>query len=83
MEKSSPGYSLAVPSVLILTLLGEGNSYLTGRGWITLPIRVLIQKNLIMLQSKISFFIKALEKFPTGQVKYLVTEIALETSILS
>jgi len=32
VEKSSPGYSLAVPSVLILTLLGEGNSYLTGRG---------------------------------------------------
>ena len=72
--------------MLILTQPSEGNSHLTGRGCITLtlPVRVLIPKNLIMLlKSNISFFIKALDKFPTRQVKSLITEIALETSILS
>ena len=40
-------------------------------------------KKLITLKSYISFFIEALDEFPTRQVKYLITEIALETSILS
>ena len=37
-------YLLAVPSVLILTEPGEGNSHIKGRGRKTLPLRVLIPK---------------------------------------
>ena len=73
---------LAAPSMLILTQSGEGNSHLTGRGRRTLPLRVLIPKNLITLKSNISFFIEALDEFTTRQVKSLIIEIALETSIL-
>ena len=65
--------------MLILTQPGEENSHLTGRGRRTLPLSVLIPKNLIMLKSNISFFIEALDEFPTTQVKSLITEIALET----
>jgi len=68
--------------MLILTQSGEGNSHLTGRGRRTLPVRVLLQKNLSMLKSNISFFIEALNELPTRQVKSLITKIALETSIL-
>ena len=74
---------LAAPSVLILTLPGEENSHLTRRGRRTLPLRVLIPKNLITLKSNISFFIEALDEFSTRQVKSLITVIALEASILS
>jgi len=82
-QVARPGYLLAAPSVLILTQLGEGNSHLTGRGRRNLPVRVLIPKNLITLKSYTSFFIEALDEFPTRQVKSLIPEIALETSILS
>jgi len=75
--------SLAAPSVLILTQSGEGNFHLTGRGRRTLPVRVLIPKNLSTLKSNISFFIEALDELLTIQVKSLITKIALETAILS
>jgi len=75
--------SLAAPSMLILTQPGEENSHLTGKGRRTLPVRVLIPKNLITLKFNISFFIEVLDEFPTRQVKSLITKIALETSILS
>jgi len=74
---------LKAPSVLILTQLGKGNSYLTRRERRTLSLWVLIPKNLITLKPNISFFVEALDKFLTRQVKSLITEIALETSILS
>jgi len=61
--------------MLILTQPGEGNSHLTGRGRRTLPLQVLIPKNLITLKSNISFFIEALDEFPTRQVKSLIIEI--------
>ena len=67
--------------MLILTQLGEENSHLTGRERRTFRLRVLIPKNLIMLKSNISFFIETLDEFPTRQVKSLITEIVLETSI--
>jgi len=82
-QVARPGYPLAAPSVLILTQPSEGKSNLTERGRRTLPVRVLIPKNLISLKCNISFFIEALDEFPTRQVKSLITEIALETSILS
>jgi len=82
-QVTRPGYSLTFSSVLILTQPGEGNSYLTGRGRRTLPVRVLIPKNLITLKFNISFFIEALDEFSTRQVKSLITKIVLETSILS
>ena len=69
--------------MLILTQPGEGNSHLTERGHKTLLVRVLIPKNLITLKFIISLFIEALDDFPTRQVKSLITEIAIETSILS
>ena len=69
--------------MLILSQPGEGNSHLTGRGQRTLPVRVLMLKNLITLKSNISFFIEALDEFLTRQVKSLITEITLKTSILS
>jgi len=69
--------------MLILTQPGEGNSHLTGKGRRTLPLRVLIPKNLITLKSIIPFFIEALNYFPTRKIKSLITEIILETSILS
>jgi len=74
---------LSAPSMLILTQPGEGNSHLTGIGRRTLPLRVLISKNLIMLKFNISLFIEAFDEFPIRQVKSLITEIALEISILS
>ena len=58
--------------MLILTQLGEGNSHLTGRRRRTLPVRILIPKNLITLKSNISFFIETLNEFPTRQVKSLI-----------
>jgi len=73
---------LADPSVLILTQSGKENFHLTGRGRRTLPLQVLIPKNLIMLKSNISFFIKVLDEFPTKQVKSLIIEIVIKTSIL-
>ena len=74
---------LSAPSVLVLTQHGEENSYLTGRRRRTLPLWVLIPKNLITLKSNISFFVETFDEFPTRQVKYLITEIVLEISILS
>ena len=62
---SKTRYPLASPSMLILTQPGEGNSHLTGKGRRTLPLQVLIPKNLITLKSSISFFIEALDEFPT------------------
>ena len=70
-------------SVLILTQFGGGNSYLTEKGRKTLLLRVLIPKNIFTLKSNISFFIEVLDEFSTRQIKSLITEIALETSILS
>jgi len=78
-----PGYPLAAPSVLILTQPGEGNSHLTERGQRILPLRVLIPKSLITLKSNISFFIETLDEFPIRQIKSLITEIVLETLVLS
>jgi len=40
--------------------------------WRTLPVRILIPKNLIMLKSNISFFIETLDGFPIRQVKSLI-----------
>jgi len=68
--------------MFILTQPGERNSHITGRGRRTLLVRVLIPKNLRTLKSNISFFIEALDEFPTRQVKSLIIEIPLETSIL-
>jgi len=69
--------------VLILTQFGGGNSYLTEKGRKTLLLRVLIPKNIFTLKSNISFFMEVLDEFSTRQIKSLITEIALETSILS
>jgi len=71
-QVAKPGYPLAAPSMLILTQPGEGNSHLIGRGRRTLPVRVLIPKNLSTLKLNISFFIEALDELPTGQVKSLI-----------
>jgi len=49
-QVARPGYPLAAPSMLILTQPGEGNSHLSGKGRRTLPLRVLIPKNLSMLK---------------------------------
>ena len=61
--------------MLILTQSGEGNSHLIGSGRRTLPLRVLIPKNLITLKSNISFFIEDLDEFPIKHVRSLMTEI--------
>jgi len=74
---------LATPSVLILTQPDKRNSHLTRRRRRTLSLQVLIPKSLITLKSNISFFMGTLDEFSTRQVKSLMTEIALETSILS
>jgi len=75
-QVARPGYPLASPSVLILTYPDEGNSHLAGRGRKSLPIQVLIPKNIMTLKYNISFFIQTLDGFSTRQVKSLTTEIA-------
>jgi len=69
--------------VFILTQPGEENSHLTGKGDITLPLRVLIPKKLSTLKSNILFHIKLLDELPTRQVRSLMTVMALKTSILT
>jgi len=75
--------TLATPSVFILTQPREKNSHLIGRGDSTLPLRVLIPKNLSTLKSNISFHIELLDEIPTRQVRSLTSEMALKTSILT
>jgi len=77
-QVARPGEPLTTPSVLLLTQPSEGNSHQAGRGCITLPLRVLIPKNLSTLKSNISFLIELLDKFLTRQVRSLMNEIALE-----